>query len=220
MLTLEQYKLYYDTIINNISKIKQTYKYFNDLLEIETISYLIDILSTWEFDDEWIKNNMSEKIKNENDKDKIREEFYTTLKSKISFEQEKLVEQGICGFYSTNTTITHKISSDKTIQKIEGRKIVVDSDDSNKKIILTFFLIYHMLIVQKLIKDEGLCITIDELKSDFTDITDIVNLCKICAMDSLIKTSDLSCDLEEFSKSQNIPMWFIENCIKYKNRQN
>lgn len=220
MLTLEQYKLYYDTIINNISKMKQTYKYFNDLLEIETISYLIDILSTWEFDDEWIKNNMSEKIKNESDKDKIREEFYTTLKSKISFEQEKLMEQGICGFYSTNTTITHKISFDKTIQKIEGRKIVVDSDDSNKKIILTFFLIYHMLIVQNLIKDEGLCITIDELKSDFADITDIVNLCKICAMDSLIKTSDLSCDLEEFSKSQNIPMWFIENCIKYKNRQN
>lgn len=220
MLTLEQYKLYYDTIINNISKMKQTYKYFNDLLEIETISYLIDILSTWEFDDEWIKNNMSEKIKNESDKDKTREEFYTTLKAKISFEQEKLMEQGICGFYSTNTTITHKISFDKTIQKIEGRKIVVDSDDSNKKIILTFFLIYHMLIVQNLIKDEGLCITIDELKSDFADITDIVKLCKICAMDSLIKTSDLSCDLEEFSKSQNIPMWFIENCIKYKNRQN
>lgn len=220
MLTLEQYKLYYDTIMSNISKMKQTYKYFNDLLEIETISYLIDILSTWEFDDKWIENNMSEKIKNDNDKDKIREAFYTTLKSTVNFEQDELAKNDICGFYSTNTTITHKISSDKTIQKIEGRKIIVDSDDENKKIILTFFLIYHMLIVQNLIKDEGLCITIDELKSDFTDVTDIINLCKICVMDSLIKTSDLSSDLGEFSKNQNIPMWFIENSIKYKNRQN
>lgn len=219
MLSEEQYKLYYDTIMDNISKLKQTYKSFNDLLSLESINYLIELLSTWEFDDKWIENDMSEKIKSSENKDSIREEFYNTLKAKVNFEEEELTKYNICGFYSINTTINHKISIDKSIQKIEGRKIVVDNNKENQKIVLTFLLIYHMLIVQRLIKDEGICITLDELKEKFSDDMNIVDLCKKCVMSSIIKDSDLSGDIDELSKSQNIPLWFIENCIEYKNRQ-
>lgn len=217
MLTEEQYKLYYEFVMNNISKMKQTYKYFNDLLSLETIHYLVELLSTWEFDDKWIKNNMSEKIKESENKDIIREEFYNNLISKIEFQEEQLTQYNICGFYSLNTTISHKISNEKTIQKIEGRKIVIDNDKSNQKILLTLFLVYHMLIVEGLIDNKGIYISLDELKKDFSNDLNIIDLCKICVKDILIKDSDLNNDINEFSKKQNIPLWFIENCMKHKN---
>ena len=217
MLTYEQYKIYYDFVMNSISKMRQTYKYFNDFLSLETIHYLTHLLSTWEFDDKWVKNKMSEKIRESEDKNIIREEFYNNLISKIDFEEEELTNDNICGFYSLSTTISYKISNDKTIQKIENRKIVIDNDKLNQRIILTFFLVYHMLIVEGLIEDKGICISINQLISDFCDDLDIVNLCKICTKDILIKDNDLIDDIGDFSEKQGIPVWFIENYLKYKN---
>lgn len=216
MLTYEQYKIYYEFVMNNISKMRQTYKYFNDLLSLETIHYLVELLSTWEFDDKWVKNNMSEKIRDSENKDIAREEFYNTLISKIDFEEEELTNDSMCGFYSLNTSISYKISSDKAIQKIEGRKVVINNDKLNQKIILTFFLVYHMLVVEGLIEDKGICISIDQLMAEFSDGLDIIELCKICTKDILIKDNELIEDIGEFSEKQGIPVWFIENYIKYK----
>ena len=211
MLTEEQYKIYYDFIINNISKLKQTYKYIDEYFTINNISYLTNLLSTWEFDDKWIKNNMSEKIKDEENKEIIREEFYNNLISNIDFTEQELSQYNICGLYSLNTTISYKISTNQSIQKLEGRKAIIDSSSTDKKIIIVFFLVYHMLIIENLIEDKGLCLTTEELRSEFNDNLDIINLCKICTKDILIK--------EEPLIESNLPIWFINNYKKYKAHQ-
>lgn len=219
MLSREEYNNYYEFITNNITKLRQTYKHINEFLSFETIHYLIELLSTWEFDNKWIKNNMSEKIKNEETKEQARQEFYNTLISSISVKKEDLSNNNICGFYSLNTTINYKISKDKTIQKLEGRKIIIDNDKSLEKIIISYFLIYHMLIVEGLIEDVGTTISIDTLKEEFSDEKDLVNLCKICTKNLLIRDINSIEDLEDYSNKKNIPMWFIENTKKYEEKK-
>lgn len=217
MLTEEQYKTYYDFIINNISKMKQTYKYFSEYLSQGSIHHLIDLLSTWEFDDKWIKNCMSEKIKNIENKNEIRKEFYKNLISNINVE-EQCLEKNLSGFYSIETEINYKLSNDKIIQKLEGRKIIINKDE-NSKVTITFFFVYHMLIVKGLIENKGIYITTDELKAEFNDNLNIIDLCKICTKDILLKETDITDNIEELCEEKELPIWFIENYIKYKIRQ-
>ena len=218
MLSQEQYDSYYEIIMNNIAKLRQTYKHLNEVLSYESIHFLIDLISTWEFDTKWIRDNMSIKIKDNDNKEEIRNEFYNTLISNIRISKEKLKGNNICGFYSLNTTINYKISKDITIQKLEGRKIVIDDNKEEEKVILTFLFIYHMMIVEELIEDQGITISLEQLKEEFNDNLDIINLCKKCTKNTLISDIKTIDNLEEYSKERNIPMWFIDNTKKYEEK--
>ena len=214
MLTQEQYDSYYKIIMNNIAKLRQSYKHINEFLSFETVHYLIELVSTWEFDNKWIKYNVSKKLRSTDNKDEIRNEFYDKLIAAVDVTKAKLDE--LCGFYSLDTSINYRISSEKTIQKLEGRKIVISDDKENEKIIITFFFIYHMLLVDELISDTGITITLEELKKDFNNEYDIINLCKICTKDTLIRNINEINDLKEYSSTRNIPMWFMENAMRYE----